>query len=70
MSPITATTSENSNAILSIPIFMSFNEFVVLIYVSLFQCLEADGIRIQVVVNKTTLRSVFDTIISIKYIRS
>ena len=36
MSPITATTSKNSNAFLSISIFMSYNVFVVLTQVSLF----------------------------------
>ena len=63
MSPITATTSKNSNAILSISIIIHAIQCVCGLDTSVtIPCSEAHGIRTQVVVNKTTLKSVFDTI--------
>ena len=63
MSPITATTSKNSLAIFSISIFMSYTCVCGLDMNVTIPCSEANGIRTQiVVVNKTTLKSVFDTI--------
>ena len=62
MSPITATTSKNSNAIY-LSLYIHVIQCVCGLDIGItIQCSEAHGIRTQVVVNKTTLKSVFDTI--------